>query len=116
MISIDSVSSVSDFENISIVKLNADSNATSMLVWIKKEIKPHLHASHSEHVYVLQGTGKMLLDNRVIDIKEGDLVFIPQNSVHAVRVTSELPMKVLSIQAPEFDGNDRVPVPVDVTW
>jgi len=38
----------------------------------------------------------------------GGSIFIPQNTWHYVKVTSAEPLKVLSIQAPNFDGKDRV--------
>lgn len=103
-----------EYEHISLQSLNSDSNVTSLLIWIKDEVKPHLHASHSEHAYILEGSGSMLLDGKTIEVKAGDLIFIPQGIVHAVKVTSTIPMKVLSIQAPVFDGTDRVPV--EVQW
>ena len=102
------------YENISMQSLNSDSNVTSLVIWIKEEVKPHVHAAHSEHAYILQGSGRMLLDGKTIDVKAGDLIFMPQGIVHAVKVTSSVPMKVLSIQAPAFDGKDRIPV--DVQW
>lgn len=104
----------SDFENIQSQPLNSDSNVSSFLIWIRKEVKPHLHAAHSEHVYVLEGRAQMLLDGKILEVKAGDLIFIPQGVVHAVRVTSEIPLKVISVQAPCFDGKDRVPV--DMSW
>ena len=110
---LNSLSPKEEYENITAQKLNTDSNATSIVIWIKKEVKPHYHATHSEHVYILEGMGKMLLGEKIFDIKPGDLIFIPQGRVHALRVTSAQPVKVLSIQSPEFDGSDRVMVEQD---
>ena len=104
----------SDFENIQSQPLSSDSNVSSFLIWIRKEVKPHLHAAHSEHVYVLEGSAQMLLDGKILEVNAGDLFYIPQGVVHAVRVTSEIPLKVLSVQAPYFDGKDRIPV--DKSW
>ena len=43
-------------------------------------------------------------------IKKGDLVFIPKNTIHSVITTSKQPLKVVSIQAPLFDGTDRISI------
>ena len=43
-----------------------------------------------------------------MEVGPGDYLRIPKNTPHAVTVLSEEPMKVLSIQAPEFLGEDRV--------
>ena len=88
--------------------LFGDSLASSFCIVIKTEVKAHKHQHHSEHVFVLEGEGTMTLDGRKFTIKKGDLVFIPKNTVHAVRTTGKQALKVLSIQAPLFNGLDRV--------
>ncbi len=98
------------FDNIVTQSMYSDSSVSSTVIWIKKEVKPHYHATHSEQVLVIEGEGQMLLGHENLYIKSGDLIYIPKGTVHAVRVTSKLPMKVLSIQTPRFDESDRVMV------
>jgi mannose-6-phosphate isomerase-like protein (cupin superfamily) len=57
---------------------------------------------------VLEGKAEMTLNDKTFSIKKGDVIFIPKNSFHSVKTTSKIPLKVLSIQAPYFDGKDRV--------
>ena len=45
---------------------------------------------------------------KVFEIKKGDVVFIPKNTAHAVKSTGKQPLKVLSVQSPNFDGKDRI--------
>lgn len=85
-----------------------DSLSSSFCIVIKTDVKAHKHAYHSEHVVVLEGEGLMTMKGKNFVIKKGDLVFIPKNSVHAVRSTGSIPLKVLSIQAPLFNGSDRI--------
>jgi mannose-6-phosphate isomerase-like protein (cupin superfamily) len=49
----------------------------------------------------------MNLNGKTFDVKEGDLVVIPQGQTHSLKVKRS-PVKVISIQAPFFDGKDRV--------
>jgi mannose-6-phosphate isomerase-like protein (cupin superfamily) len=49
----------------------------------------------------------MRLDSSNFTIQKGDVIFIPQKSIHAVKTLSKKPLKVISIQTPLFDG-DRV--------
>ena len=98
------------YDNIATQTLNSDSNVTTIVIWIKKEVKPHYHAYHSENVMVLEGEGQMLLGNQTVFVKAGDMIYIPKGTIHALRVTSKLPMKVLSIQTPQVDESDRVMV------
>ena len=95
------------FDNIEVKTLSSDSLATSFIIWIKTSVKLHKHITHSEQVYILEGYGKMQLGDSTFDISSGNFIQIPKNIVHGVEVLSEKPMKVLSIQAPKFEGKDR---------
>jgi quercetin dioxygenase-like cupin family protein len=78
------------------------------VIFIKKEVKKHKHQFHTEHVYILEGEGEMLLGEKKLKVKKGDILFIPKNTIHSLKVTSKEPVKVLSIQSPYFDGKDRI--------
>lgn len=95
-------------ENIYNKALFSDSLTSSFCIIIKNEVKPHKHQYHSEHVVVMEGEGQMNLGDKNFKIKKGDVVFIPKNTIHSVRTTSKIPLKVISIQAPLFDGKDRI--------
>lgn len=96
------------YENIHIKKLDTDSNSTSFVIWIKKGVKSHKHEHHSEVLYIIEGEGKMTIGKNISTIKAGDYFRIPKNTYHSLKVTSKEPVKVLSVQAPEFLGKDRV--------
>ena len=97
-----------DYDNISITKLSSNSDATTFAIWIKKKVKIHKHISHTEHIYVKQGKGKFQLADSLYNVKTGDLIIVPKNTWHGVIIESRNPMKVISIQSPEFFGKDRV--------
>jgi mannose-6-phosphate isomerase-like protein (cupin superfamily) len=96
--------------NTSITKCFGDSLSTSFVIVIPNAVALHKHVTHSEHVLVLEGEGQMTLGDSLIAIHKGDLVFIKKNTLHAAKSTGKMPLKVLSIQAPMFDGTDRVMV------
>ena len=96
------------FENIHVKKLFSDSNSTTFAIWVKQKVKMHKHLSHVENIYVTEGSGNFYLGDSTFLIKSGDLIVVPKNSWHGVDVNSKKPLKVLSIQSPEFIGNDRV--------
>lgn len=97
-------------KNIWNQRISGDSLSSGFVIVIKKEVKAHKHVSHSEHICVLSGKAQMGLGDTVFELKEGMVVFIPQGTVHWVKVTSKVPLKVLSVQSPFFDGKDRVMV------
>jgi len=97
-----------EYENIHVHKLHSETQSTSFVIWVKNGVKAHKHETHTETLYVIEGTGIMTLGSNMYKLKAGDFLTIPQNTVHSVTVTSKIPLKVLSIQAPEFLGKDRV--------
>jgi len=86
----------------------SDSLSTGNVIWIQSELKPHKHVNHSEHAYIIDGEADMRLGDKWFKVKNGDVVFIPKGTVHAVKVTSKRPLKVFAVQAPHSDGSDRV--------
>lgn len=105
---LDSIGTRTNSDNIYSRPVAGDSLASSFCIVIKKEVKAHYHAEHSEHVIVLEGDGMMRVGDSLFDIHANDAIFIPKRTVHAVTSTGRKPLKVLSIQAPAFDGRDRV--------
>lgn len=106
--SLDTIKPPATYENIYIRVIGSDSLSSSFVIYIKKEVKKHKHLEHTEHIYILEGEGDMLLGDKTIRIKKGDVLLVPKNTVHALKVSSKDPVKVLSIQSPYFDGKDRV--------
>ncbi len=107
-ISLPSLAPEKEFENILSRKIAGDSLSTGFVIWIKKEVKSHKHLRHSETIYFIEGEGIMKMGETSITMKAGDYLFIPAGTVHSLKVTSSTPVKVLSVQSPEFNGDDRV--------
>ncbi|MGD1844350.1 MAG: cupin domain-containing protein [Salibacteraceae bacterium] len=97
-----------DYENVSVKKLTSDARSTSFVIWVKQGVKAHYHEEHSETIYVIEGTAEMTMGDQTFTIKAGDYIHIPKGTVQSVKVTSPTPIKVLSVQAPEFLGKDRI--------
>ncbi|MCH2234140.1 MAG: cupin domain-containing protein [Crocinitomicaceae bacterium] len=95
-------------ENITVEKITTDKNTSSFVIWIRDGVKLHKHTYHTESLVVIQGKGDMQLGEEIIEVKKGDFFTIPENTPHGVTVTSSKPMKVLSMQSPEFKGVDRI--------
>ena len=110
VINTDTVLSAAKSGRVEARKIAGDSLVSSFIISIPGEILPHKHPSHSEHVMVLSGEGRMLLGDSTFTVRRGDLIFIAQNTKHGVQRTGNESLRVLSIQAPLFDGKDRVPV------
>ena len=97
------------FDNIHVQKLSSDSLQSTFIIWVKKNVKNHYHAFHSENIYIIEGKAEMTLGDKKIKIKAGDYLNFPKGVKHSViKVTSRKPLKVISVQSPQFIGKDRV--------
>lgn len=96
-----------DYPNVYVKKVAEDSLQSTFIIWIKGTVLPHYHAHHTELVEILSGKGRMTLNGETFVVHKHDIIRIPKGSVHSVTNLHHRPLKVLSIQAPQFDG-DRV--------
>jgi len=71
------------------------------------EIKAHFHKTHNEMVYVLKGSGQMLIDGKWIDVKPGTFHFNPMNKIHATQNTGKEHLVIFSIFTPSMKEPDR---------
>ena len=97
-----------EYENIHVQKLSSDSLVSTFAIWIKLKVKSHKHTHHTEHVYIENGKGNFTIADSTFKIRAGDFIIIPKNTYHSLEVTSQKPIKALSIQAPLFIGEDRI--------
>ncbi len=63
---------------------------------------------HTESITVIDGAGIMTIGEQQFEIKKGDFFIIPKDTFHSLKVTSETPVKVLSVQMPKFNKEDRI--------
>ena len=97
-----------NFENVYVQKIHSDSLSSTFAIWVKNEVKPHKHQYHSEVVSVIQGKGLMTVAGITKPIRKGDVIIIPQGTVHSVVTKSKKPLLVISVQSPKFVGKDRI--------
>ena len=60
----------------------------------------HAHAGQDKVYYVLEGSGKFLLEGRELSMQAGDLLVAPENIPHGVRNTGMERLVVLAVLAP----------------
>lgn len=88
--------------------IGCDSLSSSFCIVIRDQVKLHKHEFHSEQITVLEGEGEMKLGTNTYTIKKGDVIFVPKGTGHSVVKKGKKALKVISVQAPFFDGKDRI--------
>ncbi len=104
--------SIKDDRPVYTEKIASDPFASAFVIVIEKGVPAHFHKEHTEYVYVISGEAELFLDDSIYHIAPGDLVYIPPVTIHEVEVTSDEPLRVISIQSPEFKGRDRYFIPM----
>ena len=73
-----------------------------------EELRKHYHLEPEEVYYVLKGKGKVLLDKKWIDVKEGAIIYIPPRVVHTVKNDGNEELQVAFFHSPPEKGTLRV--------
>jgi uncharacterized cupin superfamily protein len=67
-------------------------------------VKPaHSHPNGEECIYIIHGSGRVMVNGEVDAVKEGTAVLFPQGSVHILQNTGDVEMKVVCFFAPPTD-------------
>ena len=67
-------------------------------------VKPaHSHPTGEECIYIIHGSGRVMVNGEVDAVKEGTAVLFPQGSVHILQNTGDVEMKVVCFFAPPTD-------------
>jgi quercetin dioxygenase-like cupin family protein len=100
-------------------ELGLSNNFSMNVVNIKpgNTVKPaHSHPSHEELIYIVSGTGKVLIDGKVSDVYEGAAVLFSPGSIHMLRNTGSSDMKVACFFTPaatleNYEFHDEIDFP-----
>jgi quercetin dioxygenase-like cupin family protein len=83
---------------------NVDAQHCSMcmiLVAPGETVRPaHSHPNGEEIIYIVRGSGKVMIEGVVEPVKAGSAVLFPQGKVHMLRNTGTEEMKVVCFFAP----------------
>ena len=75
------------------------------------DVKAHMHKTHTETLYVIEGKIEMKIAGNTREYGPGDVIFIPMNTVHAAKILDSGDMIALQILTPAMKEPDRVSVP-----
>ena len=69
--------------------------ATTAIVWIKTMAPDEVHHDEHESFLIVEGTCDITIGDKVHQLVPGDYLSIPLHADHHVKVTSEIPCKVI---------------------
>jgi mannose-6-phosphate isomerase-like protein (cupin superfamily) len=72
------------------------------------QISYQSHRFRSEHWVITEGSGEVVLDDKVMPVKEGQHVFIPVGSKHRIRNPSSSPLQFVEVQVGESFAEEDI--------
>jgi len=82
-------------------KVFGGKNSTMTLNELKPGTLPNLHSHpHEQITYILQGEGESVLGDEVMNLKAGDLLLVPPNVPHSMKVIGNETVLNLDVFSP----------------
>lgn len=97
-------------ENIKPTELRRGEHASLSLVQVRDREAPHIHTRYDLTITLVRGTGTLWLDGVPLDMRPGDVAFIPRRTPHYFVNDGDAPAMALVSFAPAFSGPDQEPV------
>lgn len=75
----------------------------------KGELSLQMHKKREEYWIIVNGKGKVVLDESIIEVKEGSTIFIPKGCKHRITNTSdEISLIFIEVQRGTYFGEDDI--------
>ncbi len=65
------------------------------IIWIKDSTPPELHHEEYEKFLIAEGTCNIIVEEKVYQLVPGDYFAVPLHKTHIIKVTSDIPCKVI---------------------
>ncbi len=83
---------------------NQRSSMCVIRVMPRQAVKPaHAHPDGDEMVYIVSGSGRVMIDGVISPVQEGCVIFFPQGSIHMLHNTGDTEMKAACFFTPAAD-------------
>jgi mannose-6-phosphate isomerase-like protein (cupin superfamily) len=69
---------------------------------------PHYHPQTEEIYFILEGQGRMQLDDQTSEVRRGDAIAIPPGARHQITNTGDVPLRLLCCCTPAYEHDDTV--------
>ena len=70
-------------------------DVSSAIVWLQHGAPPETHTDELEQFLIVEGTCEIVIGQQVNHMKPGDVLIVPLHQPHYVKVTSDIPCKIL---------------------
>jgi mannose-6-phosphate isomerase-like protein (cupin superfamily) len=75
--------------------ISADDQKSTILIWLKYGAPDEVHTNELEKFLVVEGSCDIKIGDQTHSLSSGDFLSIPLHVVHSVKVTSDIPCKII---------------------
>ena len=95
-------------KKLQIINIAQDDAATYNIVRLRQggAVKPHIHKTHTEFVYVITGKGQLLVNKKQVSVGPGSVHFNPIGKIHGLKNEDKAELVILSIFTPAMKVRD----------
>ena len=72
------------------------------------EIGSETHPDNDQTLYLVEGSGQVVLDGQAADFNAGDLVLVPAGTLHNFITKGDMPMKIITTYSPPHHPDGTV--------
>jgi mannose-6-phosphate isomerase len=73
-----------------------------------KRLSYQRHQKRSEHWYITQGIGEVILDGQVQPVSAGSVIQVPQGMLHRISNTGNIELIFIEVQTGSYFGEDDI--------
>jgi mannose-6-phosphate isomerase len=73
-----------------------------------KRLSYQRHQKRSEHWYITQGNGEVILDGTVQPVSVGSVIQVPQGMLHRISNTGNIELIFIEVQTGSYFGEDDI--------
>jgi mannose-6-phosphate isomerase-like protein (cupin superfamily) len=84
-----------EFDRIFVKIISYTPQSSTAIVWLTDGSPEESHHHEYESFFILEGTCNIVINNEVHQLYPGDQLSIPLHSAHSVKVTSNIPCKLI---------------------
>ena len=95
-------------KKLQIINIAKDDAATYNIVRLREggAVKPHIHKTHTEFVYVIKGKGRLVVNKKEVWVRQGSVHFNPVGKIHGLKNVDKAELVILSIFTPAMKVRD----------
>lgn len=73
-----------------LIENDCDHYMGTLIVKESMKVPAHTHLKSDEYLYMIKGKGKLMIANKIYQVKKGDGIFIPKGVLHSYKNESKI--------------------------